>query len=85
MIRRMTNDEAIDLIETVFEQGVDGIATGMIDATVADMDVQRAQADIDSFLSMFPGQIDPETIEVHSDRSDETDLPMVRVIIKTEG
>ena len=84
-MRRMTNEEAMDLIETVFDQGVDGIATGLIDATIVDMDVQRAQADIDSFLAMYPGQIDPETIEVHSDRSDETDLPMVRVIIKTEG
>jgi hypothetical protein len=85
MSRRMTNDEALDLIETVFESGIDGIATGMIDATIADMDVGRARADIDSFLAMRLGDIDPDSIQIHPDHSDETDLPMVRIIVKTEG
>jgi hypothetical protein len=84
-MRRMTNSEAIAMIETVFEQGVDGIATGMVDATVADMDVDRARADIEGFLSMYRDNFDPASIEVHPDHSDETDLPMVRIIVKTEG
>lgn len=84
-MRRMTNSEAIDMIETVFDQGVDGIATGMIDATIADMDVDRARADIESHLAGMDGSFDPASIAVNPDHSDETDLPMVRIIVKTEG
>lgn len=84
-MRRMTNSEAIDMIETVFDQGVDGIATGMVDATIADMDVGRAQADIEGFLAMYEDSFHPDSIEVHPDHSDDTDLPMVWIIVKTEG
>lgn len=88
MSRRMTTDEAIDLIDVVFETSPDGIVTGaagVVDVTVYDMDVGQARADIESFLAMRPGNVDPASIEIRPDRSDNSDAPMVRVIIKTSG
>lgn len=85
MTRRLTNTEAIGLIETVFEQGVDGICTGLIDATICDMDVDRARSDVASFLAGIESEIDADSIEIRPDHSDETDMPMVSIIIKTEG
>lgn len=83
MTRRMTQDEALAFIETAFNVGPDGIADGLIDATVADMDVERAQTDLESYLSFVPAEIDPDSIEIHSDRMDDSDMPAVRIIIKT--
>lgn len=83
MSRRMTTSEALEFIETAFNVGPDGIETGMIDATVADMDVERAQMDLESYLGIIAADIDPDSIQIVADRMDDSNMPVVRIIIKT--
>ena len=85
MTRRMTNDEAVDLLEAVFEVSPESEAIGLVEGFAIDIDVSQAQADIDSFLALRPGDIDPESIEIHPDHCDEADLAAVRIVVKTEG
>lgn len=83
MTRRMTQQEALDFIETAFNCGPDGIAPGLIDATVAGIDVEQAQTDLESYLSIVPALIDPDSIQIHADRIEDSDMAAVRIIIKT--
>lgn len=83
MTRRMTQGEALDFIETAFNVGADGIAAGLVDVTVAGLDVDQAQTDLESYLAMVPGQIDPDSIQIHIDHVEDSDMPCVKIIIKT--
>lgn len=83
MSRRMTNDEAAEMIETVFEQGVDTIGTGIVSATVGDMDVSTAQKEIDGYMHIVPGDIDPDSITILRDVVEGSDIDCVAITIKT--
>ena len=85
MTRRMTNDEAVDLLEAVFDVPPWVESVGLVEGVAVDIDVSQARADVESFLALRPGDIDPESIEIHGDYSDEADAPAVRVVIRTEG
>lgn len=81
-MRRMSLDEAYDLLEVAFNAAPELIETSLVEAFIADMDMDRARADIDSFLAIRPGSIDPDSIELHPDYWDEADLSGVRLVIK---
>lgn len=85
MPRRLTNSEAIDMIETVFESSVDSATIGRVEATVGDMDLGRAKQDVESYLAMIPADIDPDTIHMTPDVLDDSDVDCVHIIIRTEG
>ncbi len=85
MTRRMTLEEAIAMIETVFETEPECIATGLVEVTVWNTDAGMARADLDSFFAITPGDIDQTTIQVIPDRCDEDDSPAARIIVRTEG
>ena len=85
MISRMTNEAALELLETVFNSGAETIGTGIIEGYVYGIDVAEARADVESFLSTLDEGPDPDSIEIHSDYSDEADMAGVRIVIKTEA
>lgn len=85
MPRRMTLDEATDLLEVAFNVSPETIESSLIEVFVADVDMDLARSDIESFLAVKPGNIDPESIELHPDFWDEADLSGVRIVIKLEG
>jgi hypothetical protein len=83
--RRMTSSEATDMIETVFETGVEAVFTGIVEAFIGDIDVGRARADIESYLAIVGESIDTDTIEVSPDQSDDPiGVDCVRICIRTE-
>lgn len=85
MTRRMTSSEATDMIETVFETGVDAVSAGIVEAFIGDIDVGRARADIESYLAIVGESIDTDTIEVSPDQTDDPlGVDCVRICIRTE-
>lgn len=81
---RLTNPEAMELLETVFEVSPDTITEGLIEGFVVGIGVDQATADIESYLSTKEGDVEPGSVEVHSDYWDEADLSGVRIVLKTE-
>lgn len=83
MTRRMTTQEALDLIETVFEVGPDAIQTGLVEVTVGDMQAGQARADIESYLAMVPSEIDPDSIKIIPDVVEGSSIPAVVIHVRT--
>jgi hypothetical protein len=83
MTRRLTRDEAVSMIEATFETEPE-MAADIVEATVWNMTVDQAQADIDSFLAWIAQDIDPASIEVKPDHCDEDDSPAARIIVRTQ-
>lgn len=85
MTRRMTPSEATDLIEQVFEMEPDHSSAGLIELYVAGMDVGQARQDVESYLAFIPGDFDPDSIQITPDNDDESDMDLIRVVIRTEA
>ena len=83
MTRCFTPSEALEFLETTFNTGPDSICTGMVDATIAGVDVAQASADLESYLSIIAALIDPDSITIMRDVIDGSDMDAVRIIIKT--
>lgn len=84
MTRRMTNDEALAMIETAFDTEPETISTGVVEVTVWNTTSDQAQCDIYSFLAWIAQDIDPTSIEVKPDHCDEDDSPAARIIVRTQ-
>lgn len=84
MTRRMTADEAVAMIETVFEQDAEAVNSGLVEAFVGDMDTGRAKADVDSYLATVPGDIDPDTISITADVIEGSSIPAVQIQVRVQ-
>jgi len=80
----MTRTEAIEMIETTFDVSPDTITTGLLEVFVADMSVAQARADLSSYLSVIASSIDPDSITIHRDEIDGSDMDCCRIVIKTQ-
>ena len=83
-MRRMTRTEAIEMIETTFDVGPDTITTGLLEVFVADMSVAQARLDLFSYLSVIAASIDPDSITIHRDEIEGSDMDCCRIVIKTQ-
>lgn len=83
-MRRMTRSEAIEMIETTFDVGPDCITQGLLEVLVADMSVSQARLDLFSYLSVIAATIDPDSITIHRDEIDGSDMDCCRIVIKTQ-
>lgn len=84
MPRRMSNSEAVELLEQCFEASPDAVNPGLVEIYIAGIDIERARTDIESYLAFIPNDYDPDTITITPDQDDETNLDMVRIMIRTE-
>jgi hypothetical protein len=82
-MRRFTTTEALEMIETTFDVSPDVIATGLLEVFVADISVSQAHLDLSSYLSVIAASIDPDSITIHRDEIDGSDMDCCRIVIKT--
>lgn len=82
---RMTNSDAMELLETVFEVSPETITAGLIEGFVVGIGTDQATTDIESYLATKDSTVEAGSVEVHSDYWDEADLSGVRIVIKTEN
>ena len=85
MTRRMTNTEAMELLETVFEVSPETITDWLIEGFVFGVVVDQATSDIESYLATKDESFEADSFQVHRDYWDDADLDGVRIVIKTEG
>ena len=83
MIRFFTPSEALEFLETTFNTGPDSMCTGLIEATIAGVDVDRARTDLESYLSIIAAPIDPDSITIRRDVIEGSDMDAVAITIKT--
>jgi hypothetical protein len=83
MLRRLTRSEALEMVETTFDVSPETISLGLLEVFVAEMSVDQAQMDLSSYLSVIAASIDPDSIEVHYDQIDGSDMDCCRIVIKT--
>jgi len=83
MTRRMTTAEACEFVES-YDITPDIVATGLVNAIIADLDAQTARSDIESFISGISEDIDPDSYEIVPDHIDGADLDCVSITIRTE-
>ena len=84
MTRRMTNTEALSLINDIWEIEPDLISPGLIEAYVGDTDVGTATVDLESWLAGDQDDIDLDSIIITPDVVEGTNLSAVKIVIKTE-
>jgi hypothetical protein len=83
MLRRLTRSEALEMVETTFDVSPETISLGLLEVFVADMSVHQAQLDLSSYLSVIAATIDPDTIQIHYDAIDGSDMDCCRIVIRT--
>lgn len=83
MTRRMTALEAILSIYEVFESAPDNCNGGIVEAFIADWSADRAQRDMESYVSNLDASIDMDTITIRPDRIDGSDMDAFHITIKT--
>lgn len=77
----LSHAEASELLDLTFNTSGEDVAGG-IEATLIDMGVSQALADVESYLALFDRWIDPDSIRIAPDRVEHCDLPCVAITIK---
>jgi len=85
MSRRLTQSEALDLIDAIWEAEPDMASGNLVEVFVGDTDLGSANADLESYLSIIAADIDPDTISITPDVVEGTSLSAVKITIKTEN
>lgn len=83
MTRRMTTDEAVAFLDTAFSASPETQTIGLVDATIAGVSATTARELTDGYLAIVPADIDPATVQIHSDTIEGSDLPASHIIIQT--
>lgn len=84
MTRRLTQTEALELIETAWSTGPDLIGTGMVEVTVTEVDAEQTVLDAAAFAEFICIDLDMDSITVRPDRIEGSGLDAVTISIKTE-
>lgn len=84
MTRLLSCEEAMDMIETVFETGIETLNLSLVEAFIGDMDVARAKADVESYLAYLASDVDLDSIQITPDQTDDPPgIDCVRITIRT--
>jgi hypothetical protein len=82
-MRRLTRSEALEMIETTWDCAADAICVGLVEATIPELTTVQAREDVAKYLDIIASEIDPDSISIHRDEIDGSDLDCVRVVIRT--
>ncbi len=82
---RMTQSQALDLIENTFDTAPDSINPHSVEVTLYDMTVEQARADMDSFCAFIGAELDEKSITLTADTVEDASVPATRLVIQTEG
>lgn len=80
---RLSTSEALEFLETTFNVSPDMMTCGLIEATVAGIDREQAQRDLESWLAIIAAPIDPDSITIMRDVVEDSDMDAVSIVIKT--
>ena len=83
MMRKLTKDEALEMLEFVFNVAADADTATEVEALVAGICAGRAQQDVNSYLAILPVEIDPDTIQIKHDQIEgaQIDCAFIKIIL----
>lgn len=82
---RMTQSQALDLIEGIFDTPPDAVNANSVEVTLYDMTVEQARQDIESFIAFIGGSLDEKSITLTADHVEDASVPATRLVIMVEG
>jgi hypothetical protein len=82
-VRRLTQSEAIEMIETTWDCAPDTIGSGLIEAFIPEISTVQARQDVDSFLAVIASEIEPASITIHRDEIEGSDMQCARIVVRT--
>ena len=81
---RLSFDQAAEFIELIMDCSIDLQQRGLIEAYIIDRSVDEVQLALDAFAHGAGIALDPGSIEITADHLDDGDIPVARIVIKTE-
>lgn len=82
-MRRLTQSEAVEMVETVWETSPDLIAPGRVEAFVVERTAQDAEHDLAGYLSIIAAVIDPDSITITEDALESALIECCQIVIQT--
>jgi hypothetical protein len=84
MMRKLTKDEALEMLEFVFNVAPDADTATEVEALVAGICADRAQQDVNSYLAILPIKVDPDTIQIKHDKIEgaEIDCAFIKIFVE---
>lgn len=84
-MRRLTEIEAIDMLQALWDASPDMYSQTCIEATIGDKDAADARAEIKAHVEAFDDEINPHSITVTADVVEGSDMPCATVTIMIGG
>jgi len=81
---RLSFTEAAEFVELVMDCSLDLEQSGLIEAYIIDRSVDEVQLALDAYVHGLGIELEPDSVQVTADHLDDGDIPVARIVIKTE-
>jgi hypothetical protein len=83
-VTRLSFDRAVEFIELTMDCSIDLQSSGLIEAYILDRSVDEVQLALEAFTHGLGQSLDPDSVEITADHLEDSDIPVVRIVIRTE-
>lgn len=84
-MRRMTEPEAIEMLDALFGIEPEMYSSAVIEAVVGDKEAADARAEIDAHIATLEGDVNPHSILTVADVVEGSDMPCCVVTVMIGG
>lgn len=81
---RLSFERAAEFIELTMDCSIDLQRSGLIEAYIIDRSVDEVQLAMDAFVAGLGVDLEPDSVQITADHLDDSDIPVARIVIKTE-
>lgn len=81
---RLPFDRACEFIELTMDCSIDLQQSSLIEAYIINRSVDEVQLAMDAFVCGLGIELEPGSVQITADHLDDGDIPVARIVIKTE-